>query len=836
MYFYSTQILKKRNSKEGHSITKEQRNNNHNQSHVSIQETMEKETSNLSKDSVVASEKQESGDKTASKGSVVDWRVSFPDEDVSIVFKQGNCYEGRISRKMLEGYGCFKWTDGSCYKGEFVNGEMIGHGILEWPDQSWYEGEVYRGHRHGHGIYVTNEKNVTYYGGWYMGVKHGEGIIYYGNKGDNYYEGEFLNGLYNGIGYRQYPTGARYIGEWKSGLCHGTGTMVWPNNDVYYGNWECGTKTGYGTYMWDVITSSELVMTSIDVYQGYWQNDLRHGKGSLIKQCGNRILGEWSMGKKNGFGVIVCGDGTVKTGDPLFKDDRLTGEDDGEQIVSAATIVKCKKNLYSKSETIYDEVQHKDDKGNKNNSLTKKISCNEEKCLIKPKISVLRDDDRKSLVAKKDYRYSLKSSFLLHRKKSEKNKYVNEVTESHVYHEARGAPVKILLHATNYDLSYHLARLQKSMQKNVVKINLPLPSTTTVNEEESSHDSQLMEKINLALFGSSIAKAEKRNQGEQTQTNKDMGPHRMDTGHVNEEVGLSSKNVSTEDITEIVIDEGTLQILEFEKKWLHKAILLHLHDLRRVYDMYATLACSRKPNFMYSLMRMMFWQLERDCGLHKRNISLSEIDDMFAENTTSYVDSVHEPFERILFWQFLQYLLEVSWLLYASKGIGYKGAPGILGSAFIKLVREDILPNAGNHEGPEPITYSKTIPEDRNPPQDSQLPMDDPLATQLISFCKLGPTKVTDYLTEVCPAIISEDLICNMDYKLTFLEFYEVLLLCAEGLLRMQATEATKLAKLEVKNQYDSNVTAEDTKTTKIISNSNNTLNRATNKKKKYKS
>ncbi|XP_069674189.1 uncharacterized protein [Periplaneta americana] len=576
MYFYSTQILKKRNSKEGHSITKEQRNNNHNQSHVSIQETMEKETSNLSKDSVVASEKQESGDKTASKGSVVDWRVSFPDEDVSIVFKQGNCYEGRISRKMLEGYGCFKWTDGSCYKGEFVNGEMIGHGILEWPDQSWYEGEVYRGHRHGHGIYVTNEKNVTYYGGWYMGVKHGEGIIYYGNKGDNYYEGEFLNGLYNGIGYRQYPTGARYIGEWKSGLCHGTGTMVWPNNDVYYGNWECGTKTGYGTYMWDVITSSELVMTSIDVYQGYWQNDLRHGKGSLIKQCGNRIL---------------------------------------------------------------------------------------------------------------------------------------------------------------------------------------------------------------------------------------------------------------------------------------------------------------------------------------------------AENTTSYVDSVHEPFERILFWQFLQYLLEVSWLLYASKGIGYKGAPGILGSAFIKLVREDILPNAGNHEGkalfkyrdilpleavlmlyknigqshsardfliktcirkgesipwplseenfapcwypdhirngknamyiggyviylpgPEPITYSKTIPEDRNPPQDSQLPMDDPLATQLISFCKLGPTKVTDYLTEVCPAIISEDLICNMDYKLTFLEFYEVLLLCAEGLLRMQATEATKLAKLEVKNQYDSNVTAEDTKTTKIISNSNNTLNRATNKKKKYKS
>ena len=70
-----------------------------------------------------------------------------------------------------------------------------------------------------------------------------------------------------------------------------------------------------------------------------------------------------------------------------------------------------------------------------------------------------------------------------------------------------------------------------------------------------------------------------------------------------------------------------------------------------------------------------------------------------ATNPHSHALSVCDPFEKIEFYQFLHYLLELSWMLYASKRVGYEGTPGILASAFVKLLADDIFPNAGIHKG-----------------------------------------------------------------------------------------------------------------------------------------
>lgn len=68
----------------------------------------------------------------------------------------------------------------------------------------------------------------------WLGKKHGEGLIVYNepSKGHNFYKGQWQNGEKEGFGYRQYPSGAKYIGFWSNGKRHGKGVMFWKNNDV----------------------------------------------------------------------------------------------------------------------------------------------------------------------------------------------------------------------------------------------------------------------------------------------------------------------------------------------------------------------------------------------------------------------------------------------------------------------------------------------------------------------------------------------------------------------------------------------------------------------------
>ncbi|XP_032688229.1 uncharacterized protein LOC116852217 [Odontomachus brunneus] len=47
---------------------------------------------------------------------VLSWKLSLPDEFADISFYNNNSYSGRISRKMMEGEGTYKWHDGVQYK------------------------------------------------------------------------------------------------------------------------------------------------------------------------------------------------------------------------------------------------------------------------------------------------------------------------------------------------------------------------------------------------------------------------------------------------------------------------------------------------------------------------------------------------------------------------------------------------------------------------------------------------------------------------------------------------------------------------------------------------
>lgn len=56
---------------------------------------------------------------------------------------------------------------------------------------------------------------------------------------------------------------------------------------------------------------------------------------------------------------------------------------------------------------------------------------------------------------------------------------------------------------------------------------------------------------------------------------------------------------------------------------------------------------------------------------------------------------------------------------------------------------------------------------------------EDPFFNLLVTLRKLGIRKVVQCLAEVCPQVCQDGMVVWIDYPLSFLEFYEVLLLCA---------------------------------------------------------
>lgn len=58
----------------------------------------------------------------------------------------------------------------------------------------------------------------------------GKGWLLYGPR--NWYEGEWYQDKRQGMGLRQYTSGAVYKGMWHDNLQHGLGSMIYCNNDV----------------------------------------------------------------------------------------------------------------------------------------------------------------------------------------------------------------------------------------------------------------------------------------------------------------------------------------------------------------------------------------------------------------------------------------------------------------------------------------------------------------------------------------------------------------------------------------------------------------------------
>lgn len=137
--------------------------------------------------------------------------------------------------------------------------------------------------------------------------------------------------------YATYHTAdSAYCGRVVDGLPEGFGTMTYADGASFTGLWRAGRREGYGELcdslgrrisgIWqaDTLSSGRLV-NDTTVYEGDLDLQFRpHGEGCYRDSEGTYYQGEWTQGRRHGFGFAVGDNKMVRAG--IWKNDAFVGE------------------------------------------------------------------------------------------------------------------------------------------------------------------------------------------------------------------------------------------------------------------------------------------------------------------------------------------------------------------------------------------------------------------------------------------------------------------------------------------------------------------------------
>lgn len=124
----------------------------------------------------------------------------------------------------------------------------------------------------------------------------------YGAEGK--YEGEFLYGLRHGIGRHEFRLEV-YDGEWKWDQRHGHGTLTVGDGSEVKGEWKDGKPDGFIT-----ITGAGGLI----VYEGEFKDGKRNGLGRQVFESGETYEGGWKGGRLHDRGIYYFSNGNKLLG------------------------------------------------------------------------------------------------------------------------------------------------------------------------------------------------------------------------------------------------------------------------------------------------------------------------------------------------------------------------------------------------------------------------------------------------------------------------------------------------------------------------------------------
>ncbi|XP_030019125.1 radial spoke head 10 homolog B [Sphaeramia orbicularis] len=246
--------------------------------------------------------------------------------------------------------------------------------------------------------------------------------------------------------------------------------------------------------------------------------------------------------------------------------------------------------------------------------------------------------------------------------------------------------------------------------------------------------------------------------------------------------------------TEYLLEKIPKTKHDVEQKQVELMVLRHNTELRSIYSFYSRLGHTQSPDNVFLLSHLQLWRLLRDCNVHHHGVTLTQINLFIREDASS--TEVHSPFSTMLFRRLLSCLVVVSYHIY-HRDMESSDEP-ILAACFSKLMTDCILPNAMNVKGflfrhsdstLEALKYMEKSWEIYQAySRVNAAPRDDKTMTcrHLLWMFKdlhlfdnnLTAARLLEIITAESHDPSNQS--SSLDLEITFLEFFEALLGCAE--------------------------------------------------------
>jgi len=558
---------------------------------------------------------------------------------------------------------------------------------------------------------------------------------------------------FSGYGKAVFIGGNIYEGTFSNGVMHGRGLYKWTNGTQFEGDFVCNKIKGYGRYQWpddsfyegDVIDGIRhgvgIFKTSHGVsYSGEWKNGSRHGKAIMNFSNDSWYKGDWVDNVRQGWGIRRYKSGNEYEGEWMH--DKRHGEGTMRWITSNETYSGMWK----------DGIQH--GFGSHTWFLqrvpgTQYLMRNE---YIGEFCNSFRQGEGKFYFASG----AVYSGNWYKNKKQGWGKFIFK----------NGRVFEGLFENDHMvDHPEYAADGTVSPDSAGIRTRTPFP-----NENACFN----LEVLNKSMFGQGVS---------------------LDLTFI-------LKDFNKEEHNDIV-------------QQLSYLVLRNVSVLRRVYSFYSGLGHDGSLDNTFVMTKLQFWRFLKDCKIHHQLSSLINIDCLLSHNSNN--TDIHNPMEKILLREFLNSVVILCYMIFKNSNVSLCKIDKMseFATCFSKILCEYVFKNACKINGnflfdPQYAVvgfsymekcwkiYHCLCKKRSKPPYDHFVTL-----RQFLYLFKdlkiVGKQLTIDTIIKVLSTddyfIVSENSF-SFDMEITFLEFFEALIGCANEFLNIPS-------KVDHKKQID---------------------------------
>ncbi|KAM4715130.1 radial spoke head 10 homolog B [Anableps anableps] len=545
------------------------------------------------------------------------------------------------------------------------------------------------------------------------------------------YEGATTEGQFSGTGVASFQGGHEYKGIFSKGFMNGLGTFTQANGVKYEGDFVCNVPMGQGTYTW--LDGSTYVG---DVCRG-----IRQGMGTYeCARHGVSYRGQWHRGKRHGKGTVYYNKDKMSWYDGDWVMNKREGW--GERCYPSGNIYtgEWKNNLRHGEGTMNWIKLKQQYVGNWQNGIQHGSGTH---------IWLLKRVDGSQYVQSNQY----KGSFFEGWRHGEGTFYY-----------ASGA---------SYTGEWRNDKKHGEVRR-ILKMSVPLGFQGQVTTKSG--------RVFKCLFDEDVMIAN---------LNEEITPIPVGILPLSD----SDSSILGPDMAfniEVLLEKIPKRNREAENKQVESVVLNQQVELRLIYSFYSRLGRFKPPDNIFLLSRLQFWRLLKDCNIHHHGVTLTQIERFIREE--GGLEGTCSPFASMQLHEFLRGLVTVAYYIYRNVLMSKKN---FLAACLSRLMMDDVFPNARNKRY-EPTVIKPPCSHEVNEfynwihdmiklryRRTQRFLMNDAVKKKniLAKDLRLFDHHLTT--TRLLELITAEICDCNnqsscVELEIAFLEFFEVLLGCAE--------------------------------------------------------